>query len=268
MSAEVEVREEALVHLFNSVLHQTTMYTAAAPVAELGARMLEDPRFDGLDGRYGKSMREELLNFLGYVAQYATDAQIHPELAIFVSHDDLELPFMEIFGAATHIEDAVCAGRLGAGCAHRAASVISTLMPRLDSRNVGERDAALNAIACWAALPGGARPVSPPALEQLRGGASDRTRETWVRIGCVLGLVGAGADTGDLLADDSDIVRICAALSPTVAIDPRTAAMIGAALADPGECDSWIQEIAPVPFLAGPLSVLLAEVHGRRHGAT
>jgi hypothetical protein len=74
----------------------------------------------------------------------------------------------------------------------------------------------------------------------------DHTQDLDVRVDCLFGLAGAGADTSPLLADATAVIRACAALSPAVAADPRTLAVINATLANAVETNNWIRVRPPV----------------------
>ncbi|EXG81161.1 HEAT repeat domain-containing protein [Cryptosporangium arvum] len=203
--------------------------------------------------------RTALLEFLGHVAARASSFQADPLTVDYVRRDDPELPFYEVVWEPDHAPDHVVVSRLGSACAARAGVVLPALVPWLDAADPHERRAALYATASWAALAGGG--VPDQALHHLWTGARDHGAEA--RVHCVLGLAGAGADTAELLTDPSRVVRACAALSPAVATDPRTLPVLTAALADPADCDSWIDGHPAPPHAGDEMSALLVEAATR-----
>lgn len=259
-ATDAATRESALSHLWNQVTHQETVHTATAPVAEMIARMLTDHRL-AMPAPMGedRSMRAALLSYLGHVAAWSAYFQAEPDTVAYVRRDDPEVSVFEIVWEPEDDPDYVVVGRLGSGCARRAAVVIPLLLPWLDAPDSEERRAALYAVACWLGLAGGHVAVPSQALEHLTVVATDASVEPEVRTDCVLGLAAAGIDTGDLLDDPSMVVRTCAALSPAVATDPRTLQVITTALTGPEECDYWLDRRRPVPYAEATLSARLVE---------
>ncbi len=257
---DVATRTAALAHLWGEVLHQGSLYTATAPVAERLARMLTDPRLARpARGSGAGSTRAEVLSYLGHVAAQAAYHLAKPDTVAYVRRDDAEVDAFEVAWEPESDPEYVVVRRVGSGCARRAAVILPLLVPWLDAADPGERDAARYAMACWIGLDRGAAPVPGPVLERLTAVATDTTAEQEARIECVLALAAAGADTSDLLDDASVVIRTCAALSPAVVTDRRTLEVITTALRSPLECDQWLRESPPVPFATATLSARLVE---------
>lgn len=154
-AADTATRESALAHLWGWVTHQESLYTATAPVAELVARTPTDHRLDSAaPGGEKRSMCAALLSYLGHVAAWAASFQARLDTVAYVRRDDQEVGVYDVVWEPEDDPDHVVVGRLGSGCARRAATVMPLLVPWLDAPDPQEREAALYAVACWAGLAG------------------------------------------------------------------------------------------------------------------
>ncbi|XVU29064.1 hypothetical protein ACQPZJ_18965 [Actinoplanes sp. CA-054009] len=248
LAADEEDRERAAGRLWGRVMHQGSLFTATGPVVAVLARMLPDQRL-AVASADGGSVRSNLLHFLGQAAAQASYYQARPNTVMAMRRDDAEAALYDIVGEIKDDPDHVFAGRIGSGCATRAGLVLPLLVPWLDATDPEERSAALYAAACWAGLAGHGVLLPERALRRLWESARDQACDPQVRLDSVLGLAGAGVDTGDLLDDPSPVVRACAALSPRVASDPRTLPILTTALMSVGECHEWVGEWPPNPFI-------------------
>ncbi|KUL25398.1 hypothetical protein ADL15_40710 [Actinoplanes awajinensis subsp. mycoplanecinus] len=268
LAADLPTRASALIHLWNSVVHQETLSTAAGPVVAVLAQMLSDPRLDAPEptplvpvadaGPGEQSMRVGLLTYLGHIAAWAAQAQAEPNAVIGVRRDDPELASFDLIWEFADDPEHVAVGRTGSGCARRAGVVLPLLVPWLQAADSAERREALHATACWAGLAGTDTPLPPAALAALHAVARDETARLATRIDCVLGLA-AGTDTSDLLTDGSAVIRACAALSPAASGNPHTLRVITETLTSATDCDDLIPDRPPVPFGANMLRIRLVQ---------
>jgi hypothetical protein len=244
------VRMRAVDHLRGTVVHQGTIFPATAPAVAEVCRLLADesvvslplrrrtPEEPGLVGA-------ELLLFLADVAESAarggTDQQLaarqcppglEGELARITAGDWEEDEFgSEPFLAAV----AVVMDRAVLGCRAQAPAVVQAVWPWLGAPRRQIWQAAAAAQARWASLAGD--PAVTAAVAQRMTAEASRAEDPRDRAAWVLALGNLGADTSAFLSDRAQLVRVCAALSASVADDPRSLREILAALdqlPDPG----------------------------------
>jgi hypothetical protein len=133
-------------------------------------------------------------------------------------------------------------------CRAQAPAVVQALQPWLGAPRRQIRQAAAAAQARWASLAGDpavTATVAQRMTAEASGAEDPRDRAAWV-----LALGNLGADTSVFLGDGARLVRVCAALSASVADDPRYLREILATLdqlPDPG----WWRPTACL-FIQGP----------------
>ncbi|AEV84075.1 hypothetical protein ACWT_3052 [Actinoplanes sp. SE50] len=252
-AVEPAARARALRHLYHEVCHRQTIHPATGPMVEAVAGILADDRLGVPDPDAGRSMRASLLALLGEVGAwcggYASESE---STMLAIRRDDPEAAaFPEVWDDFEGDPAILIAGPVQAACVRRAPAVLAALTPWLDADDPHERGRARYAAACWAAL---GPPVPEPVIARLREIATgDGCRD--VRVDSVLGLAGAGVDTGVLLDDPDRLIRTCAALSPAMAGDPRAVALVEAALIDAPDGIRWEP---PPPYIAFGLENRLA----------
>ncbi|MEV7525890.1 HEAT repeat domain-containing protein [Streptomyces sp. NPDC091371] len=237
LDEDPDVQAGALGLLDMSVLHQGSLYSAAAPAALYVATVLNDPRTLTVYEHYAtwddrpRPLRAALLRWLGQIA----------DSAAYGEETDVEDGVED--GNGPGVTDAVRAVR---GLIHGAVS------RHLLAPDPTVREAALSATTSLLQAPelAGRIPGTTQILRRLLARSTDR-RE---RASLVLTIGAWGKDTAGWLADPDPAIRACAALSPGCAGNAEATRTILRALLDPAGIDSWLLEPTPAdPWAADPL---------------
>jgi hypothetical protein len=132
-------------------------------------------------------------------------------------------------------------------CRAQAPAVVRAVQPWLDAPQRQIWQAAAAAQARWASLLND--PAVTATVAQRMTAEVSRAQDTQDRAAWVLALRDLGADTSAFLGDGAQVVRVCAALSASVAADPRSLGEILAALAELPDSDRWLP--SGCPFIKG-----------------
>lgn len=275
LDPDPRARMAAVDHLNEAYLEQFVIRPAAAaavagvcPVLE---RILE---LDALAGS-GSSLalpgaedsapvRAELLLFLRGVADLAVPGETSERLAA-ISHpaglDDLigrltagRWDKKDNHSSETYkLAEAAVSARAVLACRAQAPVVVETVRSWIGAPGRQVWQAAAAALSLWASLLDD--PVESATLTRKFAQEASLARDPEDRAVWVLALRDLGADTSAFLTDDSPMVRTCAALSATVAADPRSLAEILAALEALPYSDRWFP--LEYPFLEVELRFIL-----------
>lgn len=132
------------------------------------------------------------------------------------------------------------------------AALHTAIEPFLSDPHEDVRESALGAVTALLRAPELAGEATRGLCSALAPGGSRRERAS-----AALALGASGRDTTALLDDPDPAVRVCAALAPGCADDPRATAVLLEALRNPAEADRWFTE--PLPRIEGWLRFTLLE---------
>jgi hypothetical protein len=248
LEQDPQLRRKAMSHLWSAVIHQGTPWTATGPAALVIAGLMFDERIDR-----GESIRAELLSFLVSVAEAPKQAGVHAE----------ELERMAAFDIEPLLDSDDCEALYGsedAGKSFYARSILGciTAAPVLMTVMLNGLSSGVPRVRTWAAM--GA--VTLAKIESLRNAAvgleprlralAQTARDEDERRAHVLALGDLGCSPIAFLKDPSPAVRLCAALSPSLATDSGAISELLHALErHAGEIDNWFVE-RPPQFIMRP----------------
>lgn len=246
LSGGPEARRAAVHHLFGSIVHQGTPWTATPEVAKFVAAHLHDPRV--------APVRASLVSFLAEV----TRSTLRDDLDALAAWADFDLgPFLDGDPAALWEDDRATEAAFAQAVLGCRAALPALVAPVLGA--LADPDPEVRADAAQAAAELVAAGAVPDADVAERIAARAAAAGVDERAALVLALGAMGAAPLAFLDDPSPAVRACAALHlPT---EPRATEVLLDALAhdDP---DTWFSS-RPPQFPASPRLPLLAAVLAR-----
>jgi hypothetical protein len=240
---DLETRNKALSHLWSAIIHQGTPWTATGPVALVVAGFLSDERIDR-----GPPIRDALLEFLASVAEAAERAGCSMEELERMAAFDID-PFLDsdddeaLYGGNEVAADSFYARSI-LGCIRVAPELMKVMLEGMTSANPRVRAcAAMGAVIL--AKTELLRHHSKDLESRLRTMAAS-TQNTDERSALVLSLGDLGYSPVEFLEDPSPPVRMCAALAPGLAADPRAINELLQSLEyHAKEMDAWFVEKPP-----------------------
>lgn len=237
-----EARRAAVSHLGSAIMHQGTPWTATGPVALVVAGFLLDEE-RSLD----LTLQVDLMYFLVDVAEAAESANRNKEELQRMVQFDLT-PFLESDDEYAMYEDEDAANafyaQAGLGCIDAAPVLSQVMRKEMDSEHARLRALAAMGETILAKLqPSDAdkTEITSKILALARAAHSPDERSAHV---LALGEVGYAPE--DFLEDPSPAVRMCAALAPGLATNPRAInELIDILEQNAGQVDDWFEERPP-----------------------
>jgi hypothetical protein len=255
LSDDVTARDDAVDHLFGSVLHQGTIYPATAPAALAVASYLPDER-TAATGADGLPTRGLLLGFLGEVGSSLADVpdDLSPDCPPELEDAVRRLTAGEFEDGIDEEAYAVVLARSAGSARAAAPDLLAAALPWLEADQADVRRLAVYAVTRLAAV------VPDPDTRArvtglLRTVADDPAAGTDQRAEAVLGLEALGEDVAAYLRDRAPEVRVVAASSESCAADPEALAVVLTVLEALPDSDDWLPDSM---LLGGTLRFRLA----------
>jgi hypothetical protein len=242
LGEDAESRKKALSHLWSAVIHQGTPWTATGPVALVVAGLLLDERMD----REGEPIRANLLSFLVSVAAVAAQPGWGPEELERLASFDID-PLLDSADDEARYgnEDAANAfyARAILGCVQVAPVLLEVMLEGLANADSRVRACASMGAVTLAKI--GSLRNQVKDLESRLLALARTTQSTDERSAHVLALGDLGVAPVSFLEDPSPVVRMCAALAPSLADNVAAVAELVNALKHAGNIDNWFVEKPP-----------------------
>ncbi|GAB2959047.1 hypothetical protein ACFMQL_11355 [Nonomuraea fastidiosa] len=226
---------EAIEHLFESVVHQSSIYSATAPAALVVAGLLEDPRFDRPISIFGWStepVRAHLLGFLHAVAEGTEPDRTESELwQAYCTICDRDTSGGEDKELDTEDYDAII------HCRVVAPVLVDPVLRCVSHKELQTRVQAADAAAMLCQVPTVAnRRTEIITLLESRARDADTYYE---RAKALFALDRLGAVNRAFLFDHDTRIRVRAAFASNLADDPDGTQVILDAIANPDHIAGW-----------------------------
>jgi hypothetical protein len=254
LSGDRDLQEAALEYLAGCVVHQGTAYSATAPVALAVASSLDDPR---LGTRLsdpivkGQTVCGALLDFIATVGEAclfddpsekweAMIASSGPQVALLadsLDRGDYSSVDDELFPAASGVSFA----RAVLACRRAVPELFTAVLPFVTSSESHVRTSAVEALSALSTGPDGTS-LREKAIPTII--AAVATAPSVERAALALSLGELGVAPRELLNDDDERVRGCAALAPALAGNADALREVLHWFQRPSDVDGWFNREA------------------------